>query len=214
MDGDFFIGAALASSLTKMVRKLQVENGPLRKTDKNKLAAESMFIMTSIIRFGLSGNLTLVFFNNKSHSLIANVIPGLPAKPITSDDVDRILVCIRVLAEHNDKVSHIFTNDCRRTLGLMLQEQAEFEALQTKAKKKRDIKVQADDAISFIQLMSRNDMVNGEDVFEVSLSQAVGYNPKKDDTDVIESYHTNFLHQRRGHVIIYLFNDSSSLHRN
>ena len=146
-----------------MVRRLIVDNGPLKKAEKNKLAAESMYIMTSIIRYGLS---------------------GLPAKPITSDDIDRILVCLRVLAEDNGKVSNIFTNDCRQVLGLMLQEQAEFEALHTKVQKKKNISAQADDSIMFNQLVSRMDMVNGEDVFEVSLSQAVGFNAKKNDTDV------------------------------
>jgi len=36
-------------------------------------------------------------------------------------------------------------------------------------------------------LVSKNDLINGEDVFETSLSQAVGLNPKKNDTDFSSS---------------------------
>jgi len=66
----------------------------------------------------------------------------------------------------------------------MLQEQEDYEAAHSKAKKKKQVSIQPDDPIPFLQLMSKNDMINGEDVFEVSLSQAVGFNPKKDETDV------------------------------
>jgi hypothetical protein len=69
----------------------------------------------------------------------------------------------------------------------MLTEQAEFDAAahHSSKKKKRDVLVQPDDPIVFNQLISKNDVVNGEDVFELSLRQAVGFNSKKTDTDVI-----------------------------
>jgi coatomer subunit beta len=94
------------------------------------------------------------------------------------------MTCVRVLADENETLSSVFTISCREALASMLQEQADFEATHSKAKKKKNISVQPDDPIPFLQLMSKNDIVNGDDVFEVSLSQAVGFNPKKDDTDV------------------------------
>lgn len=109
-------------------------------------------------------------------------------KALTGDDEDRIKLCIRVLSEGNEKLSSVFTKECRRALSNMLTEQADYEAAHSKAKKKTNVKVQPDDPISFAQLLSRNDMVNGDDVFEVSLSQAVGFNTKKDDTDVSLNY--------------------------
>jgi len=57
-DGDFFVGAAMASSLTKMIRKLY-EKKVCGESERNKLSAEVMYIMSNIIRFGLSGNLNL-----------------------------------------------------------------------------------------------------------------------------------------------------------
>ncbi|ODN05725.1 Coatomer subunit beta [Orchesella cincta] len=166
IEGDFFIGAALSSSLAKMVRRLSVLNGSVAPAVKHKITAEAMYIMASVLRFGTS---------------------GIPAKAITSDDIDRIQLCIRVLGENNGKVNSIYTEDCRKALALMLAEQAEFEATHSKTKKKKDVVVQPDDPIMFEQLVSKNDMINGEDVFETSLSQAVGLNPKKDDTDFSSS---------------------------
>jgi len=112
------------------------------------------------------------------------ILLGIPTKPITPDDVDRIMTCVRVLADQNATISTVFTNNCREALASMLQEQADFEATHSKSKKKKHVAVQPDDPIPFLQLMSKNDMVNGEDVFELSLSQAIGFNPRKDDTDV------------------------------
>lgn len=114
--------------------------------------------MTSILRYGVS---------------------TLPAKKITADDTDRILLCIRVLVEDNERLNKAFVEDCGKALAYMLHEQAEFEAIHKK--KKKDVIVQPDEPILFNQLVSKNDIVNGEDVFETSLSQAVGFNPKKSD---------------------------------
>lgn len=171
LEGDFFIGAALCASLTKMIRRLQMSpnTGAIGGGDKHKIVAEGLYIMASILRFGTS---------------------GLATKAITADDIDRIQLCIRVLGESpagaGERVSKIFTEDCRKALAGMLKEQLEFEQNQQKDKKKKrkDVIVQADDPIVFEQLISKNDLVNGEDVFESSLTMAVGLNTKKDDTDV------------------------------
>jgi len=162
IDGDFFVAASLSSSLTKMVTRVG-GSGSISKEEAHTLYASAMFIMTTILRYGTS---------------------GLPAKAITADDIDRIKVCIQALAENSDKISHIFTEDCRSALAFMLHEQAEFEAANSSKKKKKDIIVQPDDPIVFNQLISKNDVVNGEDVFELSLSQAVGFSAKKNDSDV------------------------------
>ena len=48
-------------------------------------------------------------------------------QPITDDDVDRIAMCIRVLAEQSPKMFDIFTNLCRQSLSGMLAAKAEEE---------------------------------------------------------------------------------------
>jgi coatomer subunit beta len=65
-----------------------------------------MLIMATIIHFGKS---------------------GLPAKPITDDDVDRIALCLRVLSERNTLMFEIFSEYCRQSLSNMLLSKNEEE---------------------------------------------------------------------------------------
>jgi coatomer subunit beta len=48
------------------------------------------------------------------------------------------------------------------------------------AASKKAVKVQADDPINFSQLINRADMGPGENLFEATLSQALGMSSKKD----------------------------------
>ena len=62
-------------------------------------------------------------------------MPGLlGSQAITDDDVDRIAMCIRVLAEQSPKMFDIFTKLCRQSLSVMLtakaQEDNDFNKVQ------------------------------------------------------------------------------------
>ena len=46
---------------------------------------------------------------------------------ITDDDVDRMAMCIRVLAEQSPKMFDIFTHLCRESLSVMLTAKADEE---------------------------------------------------------------------------------------
>ena len=48
-------------------------------------------------------------------------------QPITDDDVDRIAMCLRVLAEKLPMMHGIFTDSCRESLAAMLHTKAEEE---------------------------------------------------------------------------------------
>ncbi len=53
MDGDFFVGAALSTTLTKLaLRYITLIKDPKKQ---NMFLAESMLIMAAIIHFGKSG---------------------------------------------------------------------------------------------------------------------------------------------------------------
>ena len=72
---------------------------------------------------------------------------GLPAKPITEDDFDRIAACLKVLAEQSGEtaavVEPIYLDDCRRALQDMIEAQGDTaDELLTKGNKKK-----ADDAL-------------------------------------------------------------------
>nr|CAD7452509.1 unnamed protein product [Timema tahoe] len=160
MDGDFFIGGALGTTLAK----LALRYGALVADPKkhNRFCAEAMFVMASILHLGKS---------------------GLPAKAMTNDDADRLYLCLRVLSDKSPVIVNIFNENCRKALSVMLSAKAEEEATTQKvatlqlsrAKEKPGSLIHADDPISFLQLSStRGGELGGtENVFELSLNQAV-----------------------------------------
>ena len=86
-----------------------------------------------------------------------------PLQPITDDDVDRIALCLRVLAERAPMMQDIFTDKCRNSLSSMLAAKvAEERETQKAAQENRSIKVQPDDPISFLQLNSQSELGIGE----------------------------------------------------
>ncbi|XP_041353863.1 coatomer subunit beta-like isoform X2 [Gigantopelta aegis] len=157
LDGEFFMGAALATTLTKLA--LRYINLIEDTKKQNAFVAESMLIMATIIHLGKS---------------------GLPTKPLTDDDLDRIAVCLRVLAEKTDLMHEIFNTDCRGSLSLMLAAKIDEEKAQQEAAQKKVVRVQADDPINFSQLFNRSDLGQGENLFELTLSQALGMSSKKE----------------------------------
>nr|CAD7573446.1 unnamed protein product [Timema californicum] len=152
MDGDFFIGGALGTTLAK----LALRYGALVADPKkhNRFCAEAMFVMASILHLGKS---------------------GLPAKAMTNDDADKLYLCLRVLSDKSPVIVNIFNENCRKALSVMLSAKAEEEATTQKAKEKPGSLIHADDPISFLQLSSTRggELGGSENVFELSLNQAV-----------------------------------------
>jgi len=174
-DGDFFMGASLATTLTKLCLRYIAITGNTQK--QNAFLAESMLIMATIIHYGKS---------------------GLPTKPITDDDVDRIALCLRVLSERAPMMQDIFTDKCRESLSAMLAAKVNEERESAKAiLEKKTVKVQADDPISFLQLTSQSELGTGENQFELTLSQALGMTGKK-ETDPLASSKLNKVTQLTG----------------
>lgn len=152
MDGDFFIGAALGTTLAKLAMRY---NALIHdKKRQNHFSSESMLIMASVLHLGKS---------------------GLPSKGMTNDDSDRLLHCLRALSDHPKPIVAIFTQHCRQALSTMLAAKAEEEASTQKAKEKPGQKIQPDDPIQFLQLsaLRGSELGGAENVFELSLNQAV-----------------------------------------
>lgn len=157
MDGDFFSASALATSLCKLaIRYISLETD-LHK--QNAFVAESMLVMASMLHFGKS---------------------SLPTKAITEDDIERIGTCIRVLAEASPTLTTIFHTNCRESLSNMLQVKLDEDQLLQKSKERKDTGVQADDPICFFQLQAKNHLGVTENMFDLTLSQALGLSGKKD----------------------------------
>ena len=105
LDGDFFLGAALAASLCKLViRYMEIEAD---STKQNRFCTESMFIIASILHLGRT---------------------TLPKKPMNEDDYDRMITCVRLLNERLPVMFRILGEECRIALAEMLSIQAHNES--------------------------------------------------------------------------------------
>jgi coatomer subunit beta len=171
LQGHFFIAVALSRTLTKLALKyIALKEG--QQVKQNRFSAEAMLIMACILHYGKS---------------------GLPKKPITEDDCDSIYVCLRVLSEHTPFAVNLFKDKPRVILTEMLQaklqEQSEQEGnlLSTKKRSVAKLIIQADDPLRFGQLMTVGDFSEKEDVFDLTLKQAIGVLNKKDEDFILGS---------------------------
>lgn len=105
MDGNFFIGASLATTLTKLALRYKSLENDVQKS--NRMQAEAMLVMSSVLQLGCS---------------------GLPTKAITHDDAERLSLCLRSLACPTPLVQKVFTEGCRDALGRMLTAKAEEDS--------------------------------------------------------------------------------------
>uniref|UniRef100_F6Z743 Coatomer subunit beta n=1 Tax=Ciona intestinalis TaxID=7719 RepID=F6Z743_CIOIN len=164
MDGDFSLAGALSTSLTKQALRFLLTCPDPRK--QNSFIAESMLILSSVMHLGRS---------------------NLPKKPISDDEIDRLTVCLKVLADRNETMAEIFTSKCRGSLSHLLEIRAAEESVQRRVAERTKTAltaVQPDDPINFAQLLAKAESGSLEDQFELSLSAAVGtLNQKKEARD-------------------------------
>ncbi|KAJ1346593.1 hypothetical protein KIN20_001439 [Parelaphostrongylus tenuis] len=162
LDGDFFLGASLATVLNKLVDQFSKNNAenPQRS---NRFRAECMFILASIINFGKS---------------------GLAKQNITEDDLDRMGTVIKLLAQGCSQIDDMFVEKCKDSLELMLNscQQDKTDEISTK----KNI-IEVDKTSIFTQLSARADAGIGENLFDLSLSQALGTAPRTQKFDFSSS---------------------------
>eukprot|EP00088_Acartia_fossae_P067595 TRINITY_DN8451_c0_g1_i5.p1 TRINITY_DN8451_c0_g1~~TRINITY_DN8451_c0_g1_i5.p1 ORF type:complete len:965 (+),score=304.23 TRINITY_DN8451_c0_g1_i5:70-2964(+) len=150
MEGDFFIGAALGSTMTKLALRFCGLVADQRK--QNRFTAESMLVITSVMHLGVS---------------------GLPEKRITKDDLDRLNLCLKVLSDKSALMVQVFSTECRDALGQMLEAQAQVEPMGGKGERK-PVSIQPDAPINFLQLSKLDSLMGAGDMLDISLSKALG----------------------------------------
>ncbi|RAL50437.1 hypothetical protein DM860_016904 [Cuscuta australis] len=152
LNGDFFLGAVIACTLTKLILRLE-EVQPL-KVEVNKATTEALLIMVSIIQLGQSSFLP---------------------HPIDNDSHDRIVLCIKLLSNPQDEVRKIWLTSCRESFVNMLSDKQLRETEETKAKAQSSHS-QPDDLIDFYHLKSRKGMtqLELEDQVQDDLKRATG----------------------------------------
>ena len=158
LDGDFYLASVLSSTMTKLVMRHSEVSQDTART--NALRAEAMLIMISIIRVGQS---------------------QFVKAPIDEDSVDRIMSCVRSLAEFAEKkeLETVFLDDTRKAFRAMVQVE-ERKRADKEAVEKAKSAIQVDDVVGIRQL-SKKTTGDGADDFEIDLEKATGGDSATDD---------------------------------
>ncbi|RYO81853.1 hypothetical protein DL766_007047 [Monosporascus sp. MC13-8B] len=151
LDGDYYLATVLSAALTKLVMRHSEISSDAART--NALRAEAMLIMISIIRVGQS---------------------QFVKAPIDEDSVDRIMSCIRALAEFSERkeLEKVFLEDTRRAFRAMVQVEEKKRAAK-EASEKAKTAIQVDDVVQIRQLSKKN-TTDGADEIELDLEKATG----------------------------------------
>ncbi|KAK9266069.1 hypothetical protein L1049_019060 [Liquidambar formosana] len=152
LTGDFFLGAVVACTLTKLV--LRLEEVQPSKVEVNKASTQALLIMVSMLQLGQSSFLP---------------------HPIDNDSYDRIVLCIRLLCNTGDEIRKIWLQSCRQSFVKMLSDKQFRETEELKAKAQIS-HAQPDDLIDFYHLKSRKGMsqLELEDEVQDDLKRATG----------------------------------------
>ncbi|KAK3029192.1 hypothetical protein RJ639_038744 [Escallonia herrerae] len=152
LTGDFFLGAVVACTLTKLV--LRLEEVQSLKAEVNKTSTQALLIMVSMLQLGQSSYLP---------------------HPIDSDSYDRIVLCMRLLCNTGDEIRKIWLQSCRESFVNMLSDKQLRETEEIKAKAQVS-HAQPDDLIDFYHLKSRKGMsqLELEDEVQDDLKRATG----------------------------------------
>ncbi|KAL2019300.1 hypothetical protein VTK56DRAFT_9767 [Thermocarpiscus australiensis] len=151
LDGDYYLATVLSATLTKLVMRHSEISSEAART--NALRAEAMLIMISIIRVGQS---------------------QFVKAPIDEDSVDRIMSCVRSLAEFKEhkELEEVFLEDTRKAFRAMVHvEEKKREAKE--AFEKAKAAVQVDDVVGIRQLSKKN-AGDSADSIELDLERATG----------------------------------------
>ncbi|RPA94465.1 Coatomer, beta subunit [Choiromyces venosus 120613-1] len=158
LDGDFFLASVLSSTLTKLVMRHSEISSDAART--NALKAEAMLIMISIIRVGQS--------------------EFVKAK-IDEDSMDRIMSCVRSLAEFETKkeIEEVFLEDTRKAFRAMVAAEEKKRIAKEELEKGKNM-IQVDDVLAIRQL-SKKSATDGADIVEQDLEKATGADSSVED---------------------------------
>ncbi|KAI5921496.1 Coatomer, beta subunit [Camillea tinctor] len=158
LEGDYYLATVLSATLTKLVmRYSEISSDEARA---NALKAEAMLIMISIIRVGQS---------------------QFVKAPIDEDSVDRIMSCVRSLAEFSQRkeLGSVFLDDTRKAFRAMVQVE-EKKREDKEAFEKAKTAIQVDDVVQIRQLSKKN-AGDGTDEIELDLEKATGGEATSED---------------------------------
>ncbi|KAI3704361.1 hypothetical protein L1987_74579 [Smallanthus sonchifolius] len=152
LTGDFFLGAVVACTLTRLV--LHLSEVQKSKVEVHKASTQVLLIIVSMLQLGQSSFLP---------------------HPIDNDSYDRIVLCLRLLCNPDEQMRKIWLQSCRESFVQMLAEKQLREAEEIKSKAQVS-HAQPDDLIDFYHLKSRKGMsqLELEDEVQDDLKRATG----------------------------------------
>uniref|UniRef100_A0A0N4ZJY2 Coatomer subunit beta n=1 Tax=Parastrongyloides trichosuri TaxID=131310 RepID=A0A0N4ZJY2_PARTI len=159
IEGDFFLAASLANTMTKVVLRFAQENES-QPERVNRVAGEVLFIFACIIHAGKS---------------------KIVKQNITEDDLDRLSASIKIINDRWPDAFKIYLGCCRESLELMLEAKGDVDRHEEVKlpKNKKANEVDVDKTIIFTQLNAGSaDGDAGTNLIDLSLSQALGTAPK------------------------------------
>ncbi|CAK9210114.1 unnamed protein product [Sphagnum troendelagicum] len=160
LTGDFFLGAVVATTLTKLI--FHLKEGQSSNVAINKATADVLLILVSMLRLGQS-----------------TTVPHL----IDNDSYDRISLCIRVISSVDVGMRTVWLKLCRESFVKMIADKHHREMEETKAIA-QELYAQPDDLIDFYHLKSRKGMsqLELEDEVQSDLKRAMGESAKDRDS--------------------------------
>ncbi|KAL2652816.1 hypothetical protein R1flu_020944 [Riccia fluitans] len=159
LTGDFFLGAVISTTLTKLALRLEEVSSNVVLV--NKTTAEILLVLVSMLRLG------------QSHVL---------AHTIDDDSYDRISLCVRILSSPDDVMRTVWLKYCRESFVNMITEKQHRETEDAKARAQVS-NSQPDDLIDFHHLKSRKGLtqLEIEDEVQTDLKRATGEFTKDSD---------------------------------
>lgn len=151
LEGDYYLATVLSSTLTKLVMRFSEISSNQERT--NALRAEAMLIMISIIRVGQS---------------------QFVKAPIDEDSIDRIMSCVRSLAEFSERkeLETSFLDDTRHAFAAMVAVEEKKRAAARAVEKAKT--ASAVDDLFTIRQLAKKSTTDDADEMELDLEKATG----------------------------------------
>ncbi|KAJ7952035.1 Coatomer, beta subunit [Quillaja saponaria] len=152
LSGDFYLGAVVACTLTKLV--LRLEEVQTSTLEVHKATMQALLIMVSMLQLGQSS-----FFPH----------------PIDNDSHDRIVICFRLLCNTGNEIRKIWLQSCRQSFVKMLADKQRRKTEEIK-RQAQICNAQPEDLIDFYHLKSRKGIsqLELEDEVQDDLKRATG----------------------------------------
>lgn len=152
LNGNYFVAAVLASTLTKLVLRYQKISQD--EPRKNALRAEALLIMTSILRVSESEIVT---------------------QKMDEDSSERIFSCIKILAEGSEEPTfeEAFLVDSKKAFKAIVKA-GEKQRAETNALEKKKNATQPDESVVFRQFAAVNVADSNVDDLEADIARASG----------------------------------------